>query len=126
MVTAKKTEKVTLNGLRWLGVLVLLVAGLFANQYYAAVAWGIRAAVGIVVFLAALGLAATTSQGIKARVFIRSAKIELRKVVWPTRQETVQMTVIVIIMVLIASLILWGLDGLFGNLVHWLTTKAAL
>ena len=47
--------------------------------------------------------------------------VELRKVVWPTRQETIQTTLIVVAMVVVAALILWGLDKVFFWLVAWLT-----
>ena len=42
---------------------------------------------------------------------------EIRKVVWPTRQETTQTTLIVVAVVLVMALLLWGLDSLLGWLV---------
>ena len=44
--------------------------------------------------------------------FLGETRAELRKVVWPTRPETLQTTLVVIVMVLIASLLLWGVDSL--------------
>ena len=49
--------------------------------------------------------------------FIRQVQTEGRKVVWPTRQETVQTTMIVVAFVLLVALILWGLDSFLGWLV---------
>ena len=43
--------------------------------------------------------------------FAKEAKIELRKVVWPTRQETIQTTSIVMVMVAVTGFILWGIDS---------------
>ena len=127
MVNAKNNkndkDKVSFNFLRWLVVLVLIIAGVAANTYFAEVAWGIRTSVGLVVVIVALGIAATTKQGRVAMAFMKSAKVELRKVVWPTRQETLQMTLIVVVLVGVASVILWGLDALFHGLVYWLTMK---
>jgi preprotein translocase subunit SecE len=122
----KNENNVTLNSFRWLVVVFLIVAGVVANLYYASVAWGIRASIGLVIFACALGLAASTTQGSVAMAFMKSAKVELRKVVWPTRQETMQMAMVVIAMVGIASLILWGIDMIFSALVHWLIAKGGV
>ena len=48
---------------------------------------------------------------------MKEARIEIRKVVWPTRQETTQTTLIVVAVVLVMALLLWGLDSLLGWLV---------
>ena len=45
---------------------------------------------------------------------LKEARVELRKVVWPTRVETGQTTAIVIVVVLVVALILWALDSLFA------------
>ena len=42
------------------------------------------------------------------------SRTEIRRVVWPTRTETTQTTLIVLVAITIAALILWGLDSLFG------------
>jgi preprotein translocase subunit SecE len=47
----------------------------------------------------------------------QGSRTEIRKVVWPTRQETVQTTMIVVAFVLLVALILWGLDSFLGWLV---------
>jgi preprotein translocase subunit SecE len=44
------------------------------------------------------------------RQFVESARVELRKIVWPTRQETMQMTLVVFVFVTVAGLFFWGLD----------------
>ena len=68
--------------------------------------------------LAATGIAAwvglQTEQGRTLWNFIRDAQLEVRKVVWPTRQETRQTTLLVIGVVILAALILWGLDSVLG------------
>ncbi|MBP5143215.1 preprotein translocase subunit SecE, partial [Pseudomonas chlororaphis] len=48
---------------------------------------------------------------------VKEARTEIRKVVWPTRQETTQTTLIVVAVVLVMALLLWGLDSLLGWLV---------
>lgn len=53
--------------------------------------------------------------------FVQASRIELRKVVWPNRQETIQVTIVVFVMVIVLSLFFWGLDSLLGLLTRWLT-----
>lgn len=110
-----------LDWLKWLVVFILLIAGIVVNLYYNSVAWAIRAAIGIVLCVILLAIAYQTAKGRKAWSFIKGARVELRKVVWPTRQETIQTTLIVVAMVIVAALILWGLDTFFMWAIAWLT-----
>ncbi len=59
-------------------------------------------------------IAYQTSKGQKIWEFFQGAQIEVRKVVWPTRQETVQTTLIVILMVIFIAILLWLLDMFLG------------
>ena len=99
--------------LKWLLILVLLLIGLVADYYYAQVPWAIRTAIGIIWLAVLAAIALWTTQGQKAWTFIKAARVELRKVVWPTRQETTQTTLVVVAMVVVTALFLWGLDTLF-------------
>ncbi len=66
---------------------------------------------GMVGFAAAsLGVASQSVQGRAALMFAKEARIEVRKVVWPTRKETLQTTGIVLVMVVIVGIMLWILD----------------
>ena len=49
------------------------------------------------------------------------ARTEVRKVIWPTRQETLHTTLIVAAVTAVMSLILWGLDGILVRLVSFIT-----
>ncbi|MDH5436395.1 MAG: preprotein translocase subunit SecE [Gammaproteobacteria bacterium] len=51
-----------------------------------------------------------TALGKRAAGYVSDARTEVRKVVWPTRKETIQTTMIVMVMVVIVSIILWGFD----------------
>jgi preprotein translocase subunit SecE len=64
--------------------------------------------------LLALGVVYTTATGQRAWGFIRESRVELRKMVWPTRGETVQTTLAVFVMVLVVGIFLWLLDMLLG------------
>jgi preprotein translocase subunit SecE len=75
---------------------------------------------GSAFFVAGL-IAVQTEKGRTALNFAKEARVETRKVVWPTRQEAIQTTGIVIVATLIMSLILWGLDSLLFELVGFIT-----
>jgi preprotein translocase subunit SecE len=62
----------------------------------------------------AVAIALQTEKGRRILSFFQDAQIEVRKVVWPTRQETMQTTLIVIIVVVVVSIILWLLDMFLG------------
>jgi preprotein translocase subunit SecE len=53
--------------------------------------------------------------------FVQGSRIELRKVVWPNRQETLQVTLVVFFMVTLLSLFFWAVDSALGALTRWLT-----
>jgi preprotein translocase subunit SecE len=56
--------------------------------------------------------------------FINQVRAEARKIVWPTGRETVQTTIMVIIMMTILSLFFFGVDTVFNAIVSWLTSLA--
>ena len=56
--------------------------------------------------------------------FIRQVQAELRKVVWPTRQETTTTAIFVTIMMVALAVFFLGIDSLFGYLVNWLLKLA--
>jgi len=77
----------------------------------------------IVLAGAALGalVALQSYQGKTFWSFVQSSRIELRKVVWPNRQETMQVTLVVFVMVIVLALFFWGLDTLLALLTRYLT-----
>lgn len=70
---------------------------------------GLLAGLGVALFLFT-----RTGQGRAAVGYIEDSRTEVRKVVWPTRQETTQTTLIVFVIVVLIGLFLWALDSLFG------------
>lgn len=55
-----------------------------------------------------------TEKGRQLWGFVQDAQIEVRKVVWPTREETIQTTMIVMLMVIVIAIFLWLLDMFLG------------
>jgi preprotein translocase subunit SecE len=64
----------------------------------------------VAVMIAVLGLMSTTNTGKFVISFVLESKQEVRKVIWPTRDETMRTTLLVFAMVFIVGLILWVLD----------------
>ena len=64
----------------------------------------------VVVMLMVLGMMLTTDLGRTIWSFVLESRQEVRKVVWPTREETMRTTLLVFAMVFIVGLILWLLD----------------
>jgi preprotein translocase subunit SecE len=92
-----------------LAVLILL-AGLVSYYYFASSAVLLRAFGVIVAVAAGLGVVFTSFQGQLLWKFIQGARVELRKVVWPTREETIQTTLVVLVFALIGGVFFWLLD----------------
>jgi len=123
-VMAFKTElqeTSSFDWLKWLLVFILCVAGLVANYYYSAQPWPFRLLGWLFLLAIMAGLASRTRHGKMALNFVLESKAELRKVYWPTRQETVQTTLFVAVMVIILALILWAIDGSLMWAIGWLT-----
>ncbi len=118
MSASIKSEKNTLDGVKWGAVALLTVVGIVGNQYYSEqLVIVYRALILVILGLVAVAIALQTTQGKTFLGFAKESRIEIRKVVWPTQQETRQTTLVVVAIVLIAALILWALDSLLGWLV---------
>ena len=102
---------------KWSAVAVLVAVAVVGNQYFAAEPILYRVLVIVVLAVAAGFLALQTVKGGAFFALVKDARAEMRKVVWPTRQETTQTTLIVVAVVLVMALLLWGLDSLLGWLV---------
>lgn len=119
-----KTEKPVesrLDWAKWLISIVLVLAGLIGNHYYSEVLMPVRTLGWLALLFLAGFVASTTQKGRWIVGFFRDSRMELRKVVWPTREETTQTTLVVGAMVIILALVLWGLDGVLVWAIGWLT-----
>lgn len=56
--------------------------------------------------------------------FMRQVQAEMRKVVWPTRQETMTTAIFVAILMVLLAVFFLGIDSVFGGLVNWLLKLA--
>jgi preprotein translocase subunit SecE len=105
------------DAVKWTVVIALLAVAIVGNSYYSDESLLYRV-LGILAISAVAGLLALqTAKGAAFWALVKGSRTEIRKVVWPTRQETVQTTMIVVGFVLLVALLLWGLDSLLGWLV---------
>ena|SRR3990167_175453 len=116
-----KNASQSLDKLRWAAASILLLVSLVASYYYSALPFPLRMGGWLVVVCAAGAIIAFTEVGKRALVFVQEARVEMRKVVWPTRRETMQTTMVVAVMVVVLALLLWGIDGVLVWLIGWLT-----
>jgi len=97
-----------------------LVGGLYAYYYYETeFAQAIRVLMVLGGTVAGIGIAMTSAQGQRLWHFIQGSRVEIRKVVWPTKQETTQTAIAVFVFTLVMMVFFWLLDtGLL-----WLTQE---
>jgi preprotein translocase subunit SecE len=100
---------------------VLLVAGIYGFYHFAAYSTLLRVVGLLVIGGVAAAVALQTDQGRRLWQFAGDSRNEVRKVVWPTRQETMQTTLVVIVMVLILGIILWLFDMVLMAILRFLT-----
>ena len=110
-----ESEDNRLDWIKWAAVAIIAGAAIYANSYFSTQSLLIRT-IGLLVVAGVGGWIA--AQTVKGRAFVDlclEARIEIRKVVWPSREETTQTTIVVLIVIFIVALILWLLDwGLNG------------
>ena len=102
---------------KWVGAFAILIGGVAGFYYWSDESLLLRVVALLVLSAAAVFVAVQTEKGRAAWDFVREAHTEVRKVVWPTRKETTQTTLIVIAMVALVAVILWILDGFLAWLV---------
>lgn len=111
----------SLDSLKWVVTILILAGAVIGNYVYGDQSVLLRA-VAVVFAIAIAGvIAAQTEKGRTALEFAKESRTEIRKVVWPTRQEAIQTTGIVLVATVIMSLLLWGLDSVLFWVVGLIT-----
>ncbi len=98
-----------------------LVAGIVAFYWYEDQSLTIRVAMVVAGWAAAAALIWFSWYGREFRQFAVAARVELRKVVWPEREETIKTTYVVFIFAIVMGLFFWGLDWVLTWLIRLLT-----
>ncbi len=121
-----KTESVVstnsrLDSIKWFFILLLIAGIVFANIFLAEQANTVRLLWNLIASLIVLGAFSFTDKGKRAWNFAKDARVELRKVVWPSRQEAIHSTIMIIVVVVITALFLWGIDSILLWLIGFVT-----
>jgi len=111
MSTTSESAGSGFDWLKWALVFGILGLGIFGNWYYQDQSLLYRVLAMLVLAVSAFAMAVQTERGRIAWTLIKESRGEIRRVVWPTWNETTQTTMIVLVLVLIFSLILWLLDS---------------
>ncbi len=113
-MSSTESGQSVLDWFKWMVVTALVVGGVFGNWYFQdqSVLNRSLALLGVAFMAGFVGL--QTERGRSIWALMREARVEIRRVVWPTRQETTQTTFVVVLLVLVFSMILWGLDSLLS------------
>lgn len=89
---------------------VFVVAGISAFYYFSEVQLLYRVIALLVIMSLVVAMILTTGLGRSIWVFVLESRQEVRKVVWPTRDETMRTTLLVFAMVFVVGIVLWLLD----------------
>ncbi|MEQ9564508.1 MAG: preprotein translocase subunit SecE [Pseudomonadales bacterium] len=103
-----------LDWLKWVFVLAILAAVAVANSIYSDQSLLYRVLGGLALGAVAAVIAVQTRQGSAFWNLAKGSRAEVRRVVWPTKVERNRATLMVVLFVFFMSLVLWGLDALFG------------
>jgi preprotein translocase subunit SecE len=103
-----------LDWLKWLVVAALLGGGVYGNWYFSDESLLIRVLALLGGAVVAVFIAIQTERGRSTWNLMKEARSEIRRVVWPSNQETTQTTLVVLVLILVFALILWGLDSLLS------------
>ena len=116
----QSAETSPVDVLKYIVAIALAIAGVVGFYWFSE--WpgplrGLMVAIGLVL---GGGVFVLTAKGRAALEFLSESRFELRKVVWPTREETLRSTGVISIVVVIISLLLGLIDLIVSNLVRWL------
>jgi preprotein translocase subunit SecE len=111
-----KTEQSTsaIDTFKLMTAVLVLIAGVVGFYYFEEESQLLRVLGMLAIAVVAFLIVATSDVGRRGLGFVKDARVEVRKVVWPTRQETLQTTVAVLFMVILVAIMLWLFDMFLG------------
>ena len=119
--STKELNRNILGRMAWVAIIFVTVMA-FIGNYHFDFSVPVRAIIWLVWFIVSILLFYLTEQGRQAYLFAKESKIEMQKVVWPSRAETMQTTMIVMVMVAVTGFVLWAVDmsmmWVIGKITH--------
>jgi preprotein translocase subunit SecE len=125
MDTKVDTEPTALDTAKLALALVILLAGIVGYYYYSELPVVVRALGVIVALIVGAWVAMQSAQGQVLWKFIQGSRVELRKVVWPTREETVQTTIAVLVFATVMAVFFWLLDLFLLTFTQWIMSQGS-
>lgn len=108
------------NILLWFATMAIIVFGVAVTMYSDMLGTSTYdTSLAVIVVLLALVIARFTNQGRRFWAFFQASKLELAKVVWPTRKETMTITAMVIAVVIVFALIISLFGVIFENFIQY-------
>jgi preprotein translocase subunit SecE len=107
-----------LDTVKLVAAVAILVGGIAAFYLLGTLPIAARWLIVLVALGAGVAVALQSAQGRMIWQFVQGSRIELRKVVWPTRQETLQTTLVVIVAIVVMGIFFWGLDASLGAIMR--------
>ena len=101
-----------LDTLKLLGSVLILLVGIVSYYYLIQVSILFRVLMVLASVIVALVIFFQTLRGKTLWEFFQGSRVEIKKVIWPTKQETFQTTLTVFMFVLIMGIFFWLLDSL--------------
>ncbi len=111
---AESSKRSALDVMKLIISVLLVIAGIVGFYFYSEQSQLYRVLGLVAVMLLAAGIALSTASGKGLLAFMKNARAEVRKMVWPTRVETMQTTLMVVVIVILLSIFLWFVDMLLG------------
>jgi preprotein translocase subunit SecE len=112
----KQESSKTLDRIKWLVSLLFFSLAVWGNSYYSEVAFLYKVLGVSALFILGLIVLSFTNFGSNSLKLMKESRVELRKVVWPSRVETSQTFLIVFGTIIILCLFFWGLESLLSFL----------
>lgn len=122
-MVAKAEENVSnpMDTVKLIAAIGVLIAGIYGFYHFEAESLLYRVLGLVFMVIVAVGIAATSTLGQSLIGFAKDSRMEVRKVVWPTRQETLQTTLMVIVAVIIIGIFLWLIDMVLAEAIQLVT-----
>lgn len=114
MVTKTEQSSSAIDTLKLMTAVLVLIAGVVGFYYFEEESQLLRVLGMLAVAVVAFFIVASSDPGRRGLSFVKEARVEVRKVVWPTRQETLQTTIAVLFMVILVAIMLWLFDMFLG------------